>query len=359
MPGNSPPRNVVYYNNGSNSISLGGISNLPYTDVILGYLTPDGNLNLRGQGYHGPDGNGAFDGNGNPNPNDIKTLQNAGKNVLISLGGQAFASSAWQQYAMNVNGLVNQVASYVTANRLNGVDIDFEDNYGFTGGWEGIQFLIDLTNGLGQKLPPGRNIITHAPAPNYFDPNGGFNNAYIQVHAEAGHNISWYNCQFYNNGSYDMTAEEKITWYDNIANVTTAPKLVLGAPVAKADTINGSGDGYLSLDEFVGDVIMPLRTQWGPGFGGVMSWEFASDSDGAWAAGTWEALGNTLWTAFNTKDSSTAVFVCSSPNGGGQLEQLHTHWPVQPVRAVAGGLQRPALPSVHRHRRRSTGGRLL
>ena len=153
----TPPRNVIYYNDGSNPISLAGISGLPYTDIILAFLVPDGNLNLMGQG-------GAFDSNGNPNPNDIQTLQNAGKNVLISVGGdtQYFPSSAWQQYAQDVNGLVEQLVGYVTANGLNGVDIDYEDDNGFTGTYDGITFLIDLTNGLAQNCRRGR---TSSPMP--------------------------------------------------------------------------------------------------------------------------------------------------------------------------------------------------
>ena len=94
--------------------------------MILAFLVPDDNLNLMEQG-------GAFDANGNPNPGDIRTLQSAGNNVPISLGGATFPSSAWQQYAQDVDGLVQVVAGYVTANGFNGVDIDYEDYSGFTG----------------------------------------------------------------------------------------------------------------------------------------------------------------------------------------------------------------------------------
>ena len=83
----TPPRNVIYYNNAANPISLAGIASLAYTDVILGFLLPDGNGNLTGQAYNSAGGNDAFDPNGNPDPHDIMALQNAGKNVLISLGG--------------------------------------------------------------------------------------------------------------------------------------------------------------------------------------------------------------------------------------------------------------------------------
>jgi hypothetical protein len=71
-------RNVIYYNAGNAQIPLGGIANLPYTDVIIGFLVPDANFKLSGQG-------GAWD----PElANNIRTLQNAGKNVLVSFGGQ-------------------------------------------------------------------------------------------------------------------------------------------------------------------------------------------------------------------------------------------------------------------------------
>lgn len=33
-----PPRNVIYFNSKANPIPLAGIGNLPYTDVIVGFL---------------------------------------------------------------------------------------------------------------------------------------------------------------------------------------------------------------------------------------------------------------------------------------------------------------------------------
>jgi chitinase len=275
----TPPRNVIYYNDNSNPISLAGISGLPYTDVILAFLVPDGNFNLAGQG-------GAFDSEGNPHPNDIQALQNAGKNVLISVGGdiKSFSSSDWRQYAQDVNGLVDQLVGYVTANGLNGVDIDYEDDSGFTGAYDGITFLTSLTNGLAQNLPPGQNIITHAPQPPYFDPDARFNNAYTQIWEEAGSNISWFNCQFYNNPSYDAPASTKVSWYETFAGIIGAQKLLTGAPL---DPATG---GYLPLDEFASQVIAPLLQTFGSAFGGVMGWEFSYDQDGTWAEGTAHAL---------------------------------------------------------------------
>jgi hypothetical protein len=73
------PRNVIYFFSAANPISLAGIANLPYTDVVLGFLIPDSNVTgLIGDGP-------AFT---NTLQNDIELLQAAGKNVLVSVGGE-------------------------------------------------------------------------------------------------------------------------------------------------------------------------------------------------------------------------------------------------------------------------------
>jgi chitinase len=276
MPGTTPPRNVIYFSGSANPIPFAGIRNLPYTDIIVAFLIPDDNLKLYGSG-------GAFDDNLKSN---IQTLQSAGKNVLISLGGSSgFPSSAYQSYAKNVTGLVEQLVSFVTSNGFNGVDIDYEDDAGFTGTYDGIGFLVALTNGLAKALPSGQNIITHAPQTPYWDPN--YNNApYAKIWQGAGDQIAWINNQFYNNAPWDASPGLKVEWYNNIARITGAQKLMVGAPVAAA----GAGEGYIPLAQMIGQVIGPLKTAWGPEFGGVMGWEFQLDQGGTWAEGIWQGL---------------------------------------------------------------------
>ena len=48
-------RNVIYYNDNANQIPLAGIVNLPYTDVIIGFLVPgpDGTTLVGGGGPNG------------------------------------------------------------------------------------------------------------------------------------------------------------------------------------------------------------------------------------------------------------------------------------------------------------------
>jgi chitinase len=275
----TPPRNVIYCNERT---FLQDIVGLPYTDVILNFLAPapDGSGNLKGPYLE---------------PGDVQALQNAGMNVLVSLGGDpgTFPSEAWKQYAQNVNGLVQKVTAYVTENGLNGVDIDYEDDNGLYGDnsgkmrtYDGITFLIDLTNGLAQSLPPGQNIITHAPAPGYFNPDDIYSNAYTQIFAAAGDNIDWFNCQFYDNSPYDDSASSKVTWYGTIAGTTGAPKLLVGAPVAAA----AAGTGYLSVGDFTSGVIAPLRQQFPGTFGGVTGWAFVYDQGSDWPDGIAQAL---------------------------------------------------------------------
>jgi chitinase len=297
-------RNVIYYNSSNDQISLAGIAQLPYTDVIIANIqpTPD---SLTLQGY-GP----AFDKNLHSN---IQALQSAGKNVLISFGGANNATllSGYQSYAQNVGGLVDDIVNnWVMEYGFNGVDIDYEDDSGFDqpgqpASYDGAGFLVALTNGLYQALPSGQNIITHAPSPPFFDPQGGYYAAntqiaaYTQIWQQAGNQIAWINCQFYDNQAYDHTAALKVYWYQQIAEITGPQQLLVGALVGDPALYekNDQDEGYITLDDMINNVIAPLKAQYGSQFGGVMGWEFWQDGPptygtaGAWANGIAQALG--------------------------------------------------------------------
>jgi mannan endo-1,4-beta-mannosidase len=184
---------------------------------------------------------------------------------------------------------VKQIVNFVTSNGFNGVDIDYEDSSAFTmgGPYDGIGFLISLTKGLAQSLPAGRNIITHAPQTPYWDPNAGYNNAYTKIWQQVGNQIAWINNQFYDNPDYDRDAATKVLWYQRVAAITGAQKLLVGALVANT----GTDEGYITLNDMIQNVITPLKSKFGSQFGGVVGWEFALDQGGAWAKRIGQALG--------------------------------------------------------------------
>ena len=297
-------RNVIYYNGGNPRIPLGtGISQLPYTDVIVANLQPRSANDLTLIGW----GN-AFD---DQLQNNIRLLQRAGKNVLISFGGalnhkSGLTTEAYKAYASNVPALVNQIVTVVKGSLFNGVDIDYEDSAGFgnNAAYDGVKFLSELTIGLFNQLPPGHNIITHAPAVPYWDSHSiyarGGNAPYYQVWLNARSYTSWFNNQFYDNSAWDATAALKVEKYQAIAGITGPQTQLLGALVGNPALYEPPGkrdEGYITLADMENKVIAPLKSQYGSQFGGVVGWEFWQDgpptygSGGAWAKGISQAVG--------------------------------------------------------------------
>jgi chitinase len=301
MLGTAPLRNVIYVNGLSVAVQQPDgstayfpypwISNFSYTDVILGFLIPD------------PSGNGNLIGDGSvlpgSDPNDplgpylqaaITGFQNAGQNALVSVGGacgwvpnpthcphSSINYNAWQYYSNNVTQLANQIVSFVRQYGFSGVDIDYEDDNGFTGGYNGIDFLSTLTSELAQALPPRQNIITHAPQTPYWDTK--YHNApYAQIWQQVGNQITWINNQFYHNPRYDRDAPTKIQWYNTVAGIMGgAQQLLVGA------LLDPGADGYLPVDQMTNNVINPLQGSYGSQFGGVMAWEWSLDANWAWS----------------------------------------------------------------------------
>jgi chitinase len=284
-------RNVIYFGGGPDNGNLADIVNLPYTDVIVCFEVVDGNLNVYGNGA-------AFDDNLQSN---IRALQNAGKKVLVSFGGDptTFPSSDWQRcaqslFTFNPDGqsvIVNNIVAFLAEYGFDGIDIDYEDDDGFTrkAGYDGVQFLIGLTIGISRWLPNYRKIITHAPQSPYwypdggYGPNGGPGAPYQTIWSKVGSLITWINNQFYSNPAYDSTAARKVQSYHDIANITGSQKLLMGVLLS-------GGEGAETLDDMVQNVIPPLLSSYGPQFGGVMGWQFAFDQGGSWANGLWQAL---------------------------------------------------------------------
>lgn len=282
-------RLVIYYHDAH--YPLASIASTPFTHVILAFLVP-----------------GASDpANVEPSGNladvwpDVPKLQQAGKKVLISLGGATATYAAYQALAADVPGLVQQIVELVDQRGLDGVDIDFEDTVGFESGspYDGVSFLVELSQQLAAALPAGRNLLTHAPQPPYLSP-GFLGGPYLKILRQVAEAISWINLQYYNNSGFDDPEQITGLGGEPFASSVTGladgvgglkwpvDKTVVGKPVAAID----AGSGYLPPDQLVSEVLTPLVDRYGTEFGGVMGWQYAQDAseNGAWHSALAAAL---------------------------------------------------------------------
>ncbi|MFZ0594378.1 MAG: glycosyl hydrolase family 18 protein [Bryobacteraceae bacterium] len=298
----SPPHNVIYWNGDTSNNQLQTLESSDYTDVIVNFVTPDGNCNLSGS------------------PTDIGTIQalhSYGKTVLVSFGGQGI------QYAACANivpQLATNLATSVMTYGFDGVDIDFEDSNAFLGQpgyYDGVMFLTNLTNDLYNDLPQYQNIITHAPQTPYW--TSDYNYAYSNIFFDTGDNIAWFNNQTYNNcPPTDCTAQEKIADYQNIASIVSPLKVLVGVPVSPG----AAGNGYLPISDPSGNgndmtsVILQLQNDFLGQFGGVMGWNYLhdiSDDGGNWSSDLLLPLAaRPVWVGYDTQ---TGRCLDSSING--------------------------------------------
>ncbi|MBV8570405.1 MAG: ricin-type beta-trefoil lectin domain protein [Acidobacteriaceae bacterium] len=305
-----PPHNVIYWD--GDSTTLQTLAASPYTDVIVDFVMPDSNCNL------------SWDG-GEPDnlATSIQTLHQSGKTVLVSFGGSEqydkwgndITSPTYKAcYNGNIGYLVNQLTGIVTGNSpigpqgasFDGVDIDFEDTSSFQNqaGYDGVDFLTQLTNGLYNQLPQ-LSIITHAPQTPYWLQNYSYDMPpYALLFSKTGNEIAWFNNQTYNNcisGGWDCTAQAKVSDYEAIVNSWGIPpiRLVVGVPVSYCGTTdnngNCNGDGYIPFSQQGGNNLPPddnmswliseLQQAYPSQFGGVMGWDYSGDIN--YDSGTW------------------------------------------------------------------------
>ncbi|CAM1369059.1 glycoside hydrolase family 18 protein [Tenacibaculum xiamenense] len=280
---------VTYYN--ASGVPLEKAAELPYTTVNLAFLytSYDAPLTLKL--------GGAIAARDTPpvltetTKNAVSKIQNAGKKVLISFGGGDMGYEAYAQLVGKEKELGTAIASFIKDNNLNGIDIDYEDTAGFNGtaGYNGAQFLIDLTKALREELPNSDYIITHAPQPPYFEPEkyGYTTGAYAKIMEEVGNLIDWLNVQFYNNPPWSGNPPQIVSSYEQFSKLPgiTAEKLLIGLPVTKNDA---SPESYIPINTIITEIIEPIQNN--GTLGGMMNWQFSSDVGGDWAKRIGSAL---------------------------------------------------------------------
>ncbi|KAK0501351.1 glycoside hydrolase family 18 protein [Armillaria luteobubalina] len=180
----------------------------------------------------------------------------------------------------------NAMAEWVIEYDLDGIDIDYEDfnamNIGTAEAW-----LTTFTQQLRVKLPLGSYIITHAPVAPWFTPTHYPGGGYLQVDANVGSLIDWYNIQFYNQGVTEyttcaglLTASSSV-WPETAVfqiadNGVPLAKLVIGKPATEAD----ASSGFMTTSTLATCLQTAKNQGWD---GGAMVWQYP-DAGASWIA---------------------------------------------------------------------------
>ncbi|KAG9312464.1 hypothetical protein JVU11DRAFT_6848 [Chiua virens] len=115
----------------------------------------------------------------------------AGISVIVSAFGSTESPTTSGANAVTT---ANNMASWVTQNGVNGIDVDYEDMTAFNGGGGSAEsWLITFTQQLRQNLPQGQYILTHARGS--FSPSMWSGGGYLAIDKSVGALIDWYNIQ--------------------------------------------------------------------------------------------------------------------------------------------------------------------
>jgi chitinase len=224
----------------------------------------------------------------------------------------AFGSSDYPASAgYDATTIGNNLATFVKTYLFDGVDIDYEDSASFNSAGLGEQWLVTLTTTLSNQL--SGKIITHAPQPPYFLGTAQYPyGAYLYIHKQVGNLITWYNVQFYNQGSYypyntynnifvsayNTSVYEMINGWNKDKVSIPSSKIIVGKPATSSDVDN---TGYISastLSSIFSQAISHSNPVWNYGF---FDWQYSSD----YAINF--AFSNTVVQAFSSASPSTTT----------------------------------------------------
>ncbi|KAI0629140.1 glycoside hydrolase [Trametes polyzona] len=177
------------------------------------------------------------------------------------------------------------MAQFVLANKLAGIDVDYEDLDAMNkGDGKAEAWVVEFTQTLRKKLPKGQFILSHAPLAPWLAPNAQFKaGAYLTVNKKVGSLIDWYNVQFYNQGLYAdcegllNKAGSPFTGsalFEIAKNGVELNKLVIGKPGVAADATNG----FIDPKTLGTCVDQATKKGWK---GGIMAFEFPH-ANAAW-----------------------------------------------------------------------------
>ncbi|WP_017218635.1 glycosyl hydrolase family 18 protein [Pseudoalteromonas sp. NJ631] len=278
-------KTITYYNSGA--IPLANAGELPYDVVNLAFLSSASNnpfkLILSGAIAATETSFTAH------TVEAIQTMQQNGQRVLISFGGGAMDHNVYYSLSQDPDRLADSLADFVKNNHLDGIDIDYEDSAAFiaNASYDGVQFLVSLTQALRKQLPSPRYCISHAPQPPYLE-HGGYMAGYLKIVEQVGEDIDWLNVQFYNNPPWSACPDQIVSSYMDYIKLPnmSAKKIIAGFPV----TAHDAGSGYMPAETIIQAVIDPIQNT--TELGGIMNWQFSSDANGDWIKTIKNALKN-------------------------------------------------------------------
>lgn len=187
---------------------------------------------------------------------DLAAMQDAGVRVHAFVGGAA--EGTYRNLAEDFDRFYPLLRDFLLAYDLDGVDLDIEEPFS-------LSDTIRLVEALRADLGPDATITLTPVATDLAgetDFSGGF--AYADLEAAVGHEIDWYNTQFYCGwGDLASTA----TFDAILANGFTADRVVAGT-VTHPDNCRG----WIEPD--VLDATLTQIVTAHPTFGGVFGWEY-------------------------------------------------------------------------------------
>ena len=189
---------------------------------------------------------------------EVTIFQDVGIPVLGMLGGAAQGSFQRLDHSdFEFEAYYTPLRELIRQRALDGLDLDVEEEMSLNG-------IIRLIDRLKADFGPGF-LITLAPVATALQGRphlSGFD--YEALEVMRGHCISWYNTQFYNNWGrlesfVDLDAILRQGWKPEkiVAGVLTNPSL---------------GNGFVEFEQL--KLTLAALTQYYPGFGGVMGWEY-------------------------------------------------------------------------------------
>ena len=208
---------------------------------------------------------------------EVSVFQDAGIKVLGMLGGAAQGSfQRLDKDDFEFHAYYEPLRDVVRRHGLDGLDLDVEEEMSLHG-------IIRLIDRLRTDFGPGFTI-TLAPVATALQGRqhlSGFD--YEALEVMRGSSIAWYNTQFYNNWG----RLESFVDFDAILRRGWKPEKVVTGIL----TNPGHGHGFIEMHQL--KLTLAALTQFYPGFGGVMGWEYFQGDEQRpweWAEHVWKVV---------------------------------------------------------------------